>query len=62
MLARTDRSGAKHQGLTLFMVPGDAPGLDVHGIRTMGPRVVNDLYFTAVRVPSSSVVGTVGRA
>jgi acyl-CoA dehydrogenase len=60
VLTRTDSTGGKHQGLTLFMVPGEAPGLKIRGIATMEARVVNDLYFTEVRVPASAVVGTTG--
>lgn len=62
VLARTDATGAKHDGLTLLMVPGDAPGLEIRGIETMGARVVNDLWFTDVRVPASAVVGSAGNA
>jgi alkylation response protein AidB-like acyl-CoA dehydrogenase len=62
VLARTDSSSSKHEGLTLLMVPADAPGLEIRAIDTMYGRTVNDLYFTQVRVPASSVVGSVGRA
>jgi alkylation response protein AidB-like acyl-CoA dehydrogenase len=62
VLARTDSSGDKHDGLTLMMVPADAPGLEIRGIDTMYGRTVNDVYFTGVRVPASAVVGTVGGA
>ena len=62
VLARTDASRGKHEGLTLFMLPADAPGLEIRGIDTMYGRTVNDLYFTGVRVPVAAVVGTVGGA
>lgn len=62
VLTRTDTSGAKHDGLTLLMVPGNAPGLEIRAIETMGPRLVNDLWFTDVRVPGTAVVGTAGNA
>nr|ABC33874.1 probable acyl-CoA dehydrogenase [Rhodococcus sp. T104] len=62
LLARTDASGNKHQGLTLFMVPADSPGLEIHGIETMEARTCNDLYFTDVAVPASAVVGTPNQA
>ncbi|MEU0466052.1 MULTISPECIES: acyl-CoA dehydrogenase family protein [Amycolatopsis] len=62
LLARTDSSGPKHQGLTLLIVPTDVPGLEIRGIQTMEPRTVNDLFFTDVRVPVSSVVGEAGQA
>jgi len=62
VLVRTDSSGGKHDGLTLLMVPADAPGLVVRPIDTMYAHTVNDLHFTGVRVPVDSVVGTVGGA
>ncbi len=62
VLTRTDTTLGKHRGLTLLMVPADADGLVMKEIRTMEAHTVNDLYFTAVRVPASSVVGTVDGA
>ena len=62
VLARTDSSGGKHEGLTLLMVPADAAGLEIRAIDTMYGRTVNDLYFTDVRVPVDAVVGSVGGA
>jgi alkylation response protein AidB-like acyl-CoA dehydrogenase len=61
-LVRTDASGAKHEGLTFLIVPTDAPGVEIREIEVMTPRVVNDVYFTDVRVPASAVVGAEGRA
>lgn len=60
VLARTDATGRKHEGLTLFMVDGSAPGLEIRGIDTMEGHVVNDVFFTDVRVPASAVIGTTG--
>jgi acyl-CoA dehydrogenase len=60
LLARTDSSGTKHQGLTLFMVPADAPGLEIRPIETMEAHTVNDLFLTGVRLPADRVVGEVG--
>ncbi|EWT07824.1 acyl-CoA dehydrogenase [Intrasporangium chromatireducens Q5-1] len=62
LLARTDASGTKHQGLTLFMVPTNVDGLEIRGIETMEARTVNDLFFTNVEVPASAVVGEPDRA
>jgi isovaleryl-CoA dehydrogenase len=59
LVART--SGSGHEGLTMFHVPADAPGLDIRGIDTMGGREVNDLYFTACELPPDAVVGEVGQ-
>ncbi|CCW15381.1 acyl-CoA dehydrogenase family protein [Rhodococcus aetherivorans] len=60
LVARTDRSGAKHQGLTMFHLPAGTPGLKISGIDTMGGKEVNDLYLTDVRLPEDAVVGEVG--
>jgi acyl-CoA dehydrogenase len=62
LLARTDPTGGKHEGLTLFIVATDAPGVEVRAIETMEAHTVNDVFFTDVRVPASDVVGQVGKA
>lgn len=62
LIARTSTGGSKHEGLTQFLVPADAAGLEISGIDTMGGREVNDLYFTDCFVPESAVIGTPGQA
>jgi acyl-CoA dehydrogenase len=62
VLTRTDASGPKLRGLTMLMVPSGAPGMEIRGIATMEGRVVNDVFFTGVRVPASALVGTEGAA
>ncbi|MDL9935473.1 acyl-CoA dehydrogenase family protein [Gordonia sp. ABSL1-1] len=59
LIARTEKSEKKHEGLTQFHIPADTSGLEIKGIDTLGGREVNDLYFTNVRVPDSAVVGQV---
>jgi alkylation response protein AidB-like acyl-CoA dehydrogenase len=61
LVARTDRTAKPHEGLTMFYVPADSPGLLIKGIETMAGPLVNDLYFTDVELPESAVVGEVGR-
>jgi alkylation response protein AidB-like acyl-CoA dehydrogenase len=61
LVARTSTQGGKHDGLTMFVVPTDVEGLEIHGIETMGGKEVNDLYFTNCRLPSDAVVGTEGQ-
>lgn len=52
------------KGLTLLLVPNDAPGLQVQRMETMGRKIfgTNRLFFDGVRVPASAVVGTVDAA
>ena len=57
LLARTDNTGSKHHGLTLFMVPTDSPGLDIREIETMEARTVNDVFLTDVQILPNQVVG-----
>ncbi|MFE0182721.1 acyl-CoA dehydrogenase family protein [Streptomyces olivaceus] len=61
LIARTGQGGSKHHGLTQFMVPTNAAGLQIRGIDTMGGKDVNDLYFTDCFVPDSAVVGEPGQ-
>ncbi|MDH6282458.1 acyl-CoA dehydrogenase family protein [Prescottella agglutinans] len=60
LVARTDRTGSKHEGLTMFHLPADTPGLKISGIDTMGGKEVNDLYLTDLHLPDDAVVGEVG--
>ncbi|MFE3546352.1 acyl-CoA dehydrogenase family protein [Nocardia sp. NPDC059177] len=61
LVARTDRSGGKHEGLTMFHVPADTPGLKISPIELMGnQKETNDLYFTDCVLPEDAVVGEVG--
>ncbi|MCF2530943.1 acyl-CoA dehydrogenase family protein [Yinghuangia soli] len=62
LIARTDSSGDKHQGLTMFHVPAGTAGLDIRQIDTMGGREVNDLFFTDLELPADAVVGEVDHA
>ncbi|WP_028652676.1 acyl-CoA dehydrogenase family protein [Nocardioides halotolerans] len=60
-LVREDSAGAKHDGLTLLMVPTDTPGIEMREVRTMEARTCNDVFFTQARVPASAVVGEPGQ-
>jgi alkylation response protein AidB-like acyl-CoA dehydrogenase len=57
--ARTDPD-QKHKGITLFLVPMDHPGLEVHATWTIGDERTNEVYFKDVFVPDDYVVGDVG--
>ncbi|MBB3036667.1 acyl-CoA dehydrogenase family protein [Hoyosella altamirensis] len=59
LVARTSRTGAKHEGLTMFHVPAGVDGLKISGIDTMGGKEVNDLYFTDCLLPEDAVIGEV---
>lgn len=57
---RTDPT-SKHQGITLFLVPLNDPGITINGIWTMGDERTNDVFFDDVFVHDDYVVGEVNR-
>jgi len=59
MLTRTDNSGKKHQGLTMFIVPMNLPGIELHPVYTLQDEKTNITYFTDVRVPDRYRIGEV---
>ena len=60
LLARTAKGEKKQQGLTIFLVPMSAPGIDVRPIQCMmGPHHLNEVFFDGVRVTEADVLGTV---
>src|SRR5512139_817972 len=57
VLARTNPDVPKHKGLSMFLVPTDAPGFDLQPIHTLGDQVTNATFYTDVRVPGSALIG-----
>jgi alkylation response protein AidB-like acyl-CoA dehydrogenase len=60
LLARTDPALPKHKGLTMFVVPMDAPGVSVRGLRQIsGEAEFNEVFLDDVRLGPDAVVGQV---
>jgi alkylation response protein AidB-like acyl-CoA dehydrogenase len=60
LLARTDTNADKHHGITYFICPMDAAGIEVRPIREMtGGATFNEVFFTNVRISARNVVGDV---
>jgi alkylation response protein AidB-like acyl-CoA dehydrogenase len=61
LLARTDPDVPKHKGLTMFIVPMDAEGVTVRGLRQIsGEAEFNEVFFDDVVLAEDAVVGGVG--
>ncbi|QSE90782.1 acyl-CoA dehydrogenase family protein [Rhodococcus pseudokoreensis] len=61
LLARTDTSVPKHQGLTYFVLPMRQPGVEVRPLRQMnGHSSFNEVFLSEARIPVDHVVGEVG--
>jgi alkylation response protein AidB-like acyl-CoA dehydrogenase len=58
--ARTDPDAPKHRGITMFLVPLDAKGVEVRGIETLGGERTNFVFYDEVRVDDSYRLGAVG--
>src|SRR5262245_61321572 len=59
--ARTDSAAPKHAGITLFLLPMNAPGLTVQGMQTIGEDRTNQVFFDNVYVGDDYRVGELGR-
>ncbi|GAA5055129.1 acyl-CoA dehydrogenase family protein [Nocardia callitridis] len=61
-VCRTDPAVAKHAGLTVFLVPMDAPGVTIRPIRQMtGGTSFNEVYLDDVRLDDEYRLGPVGK-
>jgi alkylation response protein AidB-like acyl-CoA dehydrogenase len=58
ILARTNPDIPKHKGMTMFIVPMDAEGITVRGLRQIsGEAEFNEVFFDDVVIDADSVVG-----
>jgi alkylation response protein AidB-like acyl-CoA dehydrogenase len=59
-LARTNQDVPKHRGLTVFMVPFDVPGMEMHRIEMLnGSKEFCQEFLSDVRIPDSYRIGDV---
>jgi alkylation response protein AidB-like acyl-CoA dehydrogenase len=62
LIARTDPDAAKHAGITYFVCPMDAPGVEIRPIIEMtGGHTFNEVFLTDVRLPADHVIGEVNK-
>jgi len=61
VLAARVGSGERHEGITMFLVPMDTPGITVRPIRSMlGPHHLNEVFFEDAWAGPDAVLGGVG--
>jgi alkylation response protein AidB-like acyl-CoA dehydrogenase len=57
LAARTDPDAPKHKGLSVFIVPTDAPGFSWTPLRTVAGEFTSATFYDSVRVPADNLVG-----
>jgi alkylation response protein AidB-like acyl-CoA dehydrogenase len=61
LLARTSKEEKKQQGLSIFLVPMSASGIEVRPIESMiGPHHLNEVFFDDVWVTEADAFGPIG--
>lgn len=61
LACRTDPEADRHKGLSIIIVPTDAPGFSWTPVRTVAGPTTSATYFSDVRVPAGNVVGEVNK-
>jgi alkylation response protein AidB-like acyl-CoA dehydrogenase len=57
LACRTDPEAPKHRGISIILVPTDAPGFSWTPIDTVGGQRTTATYYDGVRVPAANLVG-----
>jgi 3-oxocholest-4-en-26-oyl-CoA dehydrogenase alpha subunit len=61
LACRTDPEASKHKGLSMIIVPTDAPGFSWTPVHTMSGPTTSATYYSDVRVPVGNLVGELNR-
>lgn len=62
LIARTEADAPKHEGISYFICPMDAPGVEIRPIIEMtGSHTFNEVFLDEVRLPAANLVGDVNR-
>ncbi|KUI25098.1 acyl-CoA dehydrogenase [Mycobacterium sp. IS-1742] len=59
LITNTDPTAPKHRSLTMFLVPLDAPGVEIQALRTVDGDRTNITYYSDVRISDRYRVGDV---
>jgi alkylation response protein AidB-like acyl-CoA dehydrogenase len=59
LITRTDPDAPKHKGITVFLVPMDTPGVEIHPVHTFMDERTNATFYQDVRIPDRYRMGEV---
>ncbi len=57
LIARSDPTLPKHKGLSMFLVPLDAPGIEIQPIRAFSGERTNMVFYDDVRIDEKYLLG-----
>lgn len=57
LAARTGEQADRHRGISMFILPMDAPGIEITPILTQGGEQTNTVFLDNVRVPAGARIG-----
>lgn len=59
MVTRTDTSGSRHHGITIFLVPSKTEGIIFRRLDSLGRRIggLYEVFMEGVRVPRTNMIG-----
>src|SRR5262252_9079853 len=61
LACRTDPEAPRHKGLSILIVPTEAPGFSWTPVHTMAGATTSATYYSDVRVPAAALVGEENR-
>lgn len=61
LMARTDPDLPKHDGISIFLVPIDTPGITIRPLWTLAGGRTNEVFFDDARVPKTALLGEKNR-
>jgi alkylation response protein AidB-like acyl-CoA dehydrogenase len=62
LIARTNAEAGKQQGISYFVCPMDAPGIEIRPlVELTGAHNFNEVFFDEVRIPADHLIGEVDK-
>lgn len=63
LMARSDATAPKHDGITMFLLDPKAPGVEIRRLKKLGlkPMDLNEIFLSDVRLPRDAIVGEVNQ-